>query len=307
MMYRRISVIITTYNSSHVIERSLNSIKNQKNIDVEVLVVDDCSLDLAKLSKIIKYYSQEIDILFLPQNKKGNANISRNIGIKNASYDYVAFLDADDTWQPEHLTKCVEKMSKDKASLCFSRVQFNQDNKVLPSSNALFIGEISSFIFNNGVAVTSSIVAKRDALLQCMFDESQFKHQDWEFLIRFEKTFKVCQSEYVGLNYTLSTGTNMSSKFNPAATVRFINNTLPEKYHNVMLLSQLYPMIKQRNSNAIIHLTKELNDTYKYTPNNIGFRIKFYSVLFSKGFNLFNRITFRVLDSCIRLYKKLLN
>lgn len=301
-----VSVIITTYNSKSTIVNALNSICAQANVNVEIIIVDDLSDDFIELKKI-KTCFQNADIKIVQPIQKGNANISRNIGIKNAKYDYVAFLDADDTWEPNHLSSSIDSMLSHNAELCFSKVQLVKSGVIQTDLQPVFKGDVAEYIFSNGVAVTSSIVAKCDALLRCMFDEKQQKHQDWEFLIRFEKQFKVCQSPYVGLNYTLSTGTNMSSKFNPAATVRFLNNTLPEKYHNVMLLSQLYLMIKQRNRNAIIHLTKELNDTYKYTPKNIGFRLKLYSVLFSKGFNLFNRITFRVLDSCIRLYKKLLN
>lgn len=296
-MLNRVSIIITTYNSSEIIERSLKSIKNQSDIEFEVLIVDDCSTDYAELSKIIKSYSQEIDIHFLPQNKKGNANISRNIGIKSASYDYVAFLDADDTWQPNHVSSAIDSMKKKDAALCFCKVQLVKNDKMQKSSQPIFHGDIAEYIFSNGIAVTSSVVAKYDALLQCLFDEKQQKHQDWEFLIRFEKKFKICQSEYVGLNYTLSTGTNMSSKFNPAATVRFLNNTLPKKYHNAMLLSQLYQMIEQRNSSAIIHLTKELNEAYKYVPTNLGFRVNLYLTLFRGGFSPLKNITFKFLDA----------
>lgn len=91
MKMKKLSVIIPMYNSSKFIEEAVKSVLVQKNIDIEVIVVDDGSTDnsCAKLAK----YRNEI-CLFHKEN--GGASSARNFGLRNCSGDYVMFLDADD-------------------------------------------------------------------------------------------------------------------------------------------------------------------------------------------------------------------
>ena len=160
------------------------------------------------------------------------------------------------------------------------------------------------FIFSNGVAITSSIVAKKEAISVCLFDEEQLKHQDWEFLIRFEKQFEICQSSYVGLNYTLSNSLNMSSSANPSATIRFLNKTLPLKYHKKMLLTQLYLIIQKKDFDAFNKLKYELNKNYKYNKSNLGIRTRIYLNLFNKGFIFSSSAIYKIIDFNIRIIKR---
>ncbi|MEI8597177.1 glycosyltransferase family 2 protein [Vibrio sp. M60_M31a] len=242
---KSISVIITTYNSSSVINKSLDSVVQQKNVRFEVIIVDDLSDDIEALKSIIDLYPN-VNISLVQPKKKGNANISRNLGVNNAKYNYIAFLDADDTWNKNHLEQAIITLESHNADICFSRIQFTVDNINQEYVQPVYSGDISDFIFSNGLAVTSSLVIKKRFSHRCKFDEKQLKHQDWEFLIRAQKEgLKIVQSDYLGLNYTLSTGSNMSSKFNPKATARFIVKTLPQKHHNIMLRGQVNSMLFQ--------------------------------------------------------------
>lgn len=267
-----ISVIITTYNSSKTIIAAIESIKLQKNILSEIIIVDDHSDDFEELKSnliLLKY----IDIKIIQPPKKGNANISRNLGVKHAKYKYIAFLDADDTWNDEHLFKGVSCLQSNNIDIVFSKAQFVKDNVITLCKQPEYRGDIADYIFSNGVAVTSSLIVKKTSFEKCIFDEEQLKHQDWEFLIRAQKEgIKIDQVDYIGLNYTLSTGSNMSSNFNPQATIRFLEKTLPKEYHDQMISSQLNAMI---NKNAFCD-AKYLFENYKYKHslnNMLIFRI----------------------------------
>jgi glycosyltransferase involved in cell wall biosynthesis len=268
-MIESVSVVITTYNSSNDITKALQSVQDQVDVQTEILVVDDHSKDFELLSKIITTSFNHLDISIKQGAIKGNANVSRNIGICAAKYDYVAFLDADDTWNPKHLNKCITKIQQTDLPLCFSQVQFSNGNEVIQHSFVEFNGDVAKYIFNNGVAVTSSIVVKRLDALEVMFDEEQDKHQDWEFLIRFNKNKRICQSDYIGLNYTLGSSNNMSSSFNPLASIRFMNNTLPNCFHRVFFNSQFEIMLKKDNE-KLFDLLREFNKEYMHNKNNIG-------------------------------------
>ena len=97
-MYK-LSIIVPIYNAENELKNTLDSIINQTMDlnDIEVIMVNDCSTDNSK--QIIEEYCQKYDnfkSIHLDENT-GSPSIPRNVGIKNASSEYILFLDADDT------------------------------------------------------------------------------------------------------------------------------------------------------------------------------------------------------------------
>lgn len=99
----KISMIVPTYNVENDLKRAIDSLLNQTIgfENIEVLLVDDFSIDNTR-QVIIDYAKQyeNIKYIFLESNS-GSAGKPRNIGIKNASADYIMFLDNDDEYVPE--------------------------------------------------------------------------------------------------------------------------------------------------------------------------------------------------------------
>jgi len=94
------SVVIPTYNALSYLKRSLDSVLSQSFDNYDVLVIDNSSTDGTKdyLNSI-----QDNRISWYQVNNNGVIGYSRNIGIKEAKGDWVAFLDADDEWQQNKL------------------------------------------------------------------------------------------------------------------------------------------------------------------------------------------------------------
>lgn len=95
---KKVSVIVTTYNSEFTIEKTIQSILNQdgvnKDFGLELIVVDDCSSDRTR--DILQKY----DLLLLStEGNTGGPNKGRNIGLKCATGDYLCIADHDDVWQ----------------------------------------------------------------------------------------------------------------------------------------------------------------------------------------------------------------
>ena len=76
---------------------------------LEVIVVDDGSTD--QTAEIARGFGNRIR--YIHQENAGSA-VARNQGINAAAGEWVAFLDADDSWLPEHLERCWEVISKDR-------------------------------------------------------------------------------------------------------------------------------------------------------------------------------------------------
>jgi glycosyltransferase involved in cell wall biosynthesis len=267
-----ISVIITTYNSSDCIEKAIQSVIKQCDVTTEIIIVDDCSNDYSALKLNAESYFQDCLITILQPDEKGNANVSRNIGIQTAQYPYVAFLDADDTWNEQHLISCLSTMREQSLDACFGRVNLIAGQRVTKSTPIYKSqSDICDFIFvQGGISVTSSFVIAKQTLADITFNNKLFKHQDWDFLVRYTSKYKLGQSAYYGLNYTLSTGTNMSSKFNFDASVRFMNETLPTPWHCKFITSSISKIVNEKRYNDLVSLREKLHEKYKKPVQLLG-------------------------------------
>lgn len=96
------SIIIPLYNKENYIQEALKSILKQRFQDFEIIIVNDCSTDKS-LEKAEEINSEKIRFIHHEKNKGLSA--SRNTGIRNAKAQFVVFLDADDSWQPQFLEK----------------------------------------------------------------------------------------------------------------------------------------------------------------------------------------------------------
>ena len=98
-----VSVVIPTYNCSIYIGDTVRSVLSQTYKDLEIIVVDDGSIDNTK--QALELFRGKI--VYIYQENKGLAE-ARNTGIKASKGEYVAFLDADDLWLEDKIEKQVE-------------------------------------------------------------------------------------------------------------------------------------------------------------------------------------------------------
>ncbi|GIK61339.1 MAG: glycosyltransferase [Ignavibacteriota bacterium] len=101
LMYKvSVSVIIPTFDRPNFLDDALESLTNQSFKDFEVIVINNGEV---KISDLIERFSGRISIRLYDSEIKGNVSHAKNIGLKAASGKYVAYLDDDDWYHPEHL------------------------------------------------------------------------------------------------------------------------------------------------------------------------------------------------------------
>jgi glycosyltransferase involved in cell wall biosynthesis len=99
-----VSVVIPTYNAAATVAETLLSVCAQTRMPREVIVVDDCSSD--NTIEVVKSVAQNFEsgqLKIVQNDKNQGAAETRNTGWSLASGEYVAFLDADDTWHPRKI------------------------------------------------------------------------------------------------------------------------------------------------------------------------------------------------------------
>lgn len=102
------SVIIPLYNKARYILRTLNSVFGQEYPFFEIIVIDDGSTDGGG-ELVVSEFGNKVRLI--RQSNQGVA-AARNVGIQNASFDYLAFLDADDVWHPAYLSWMKELLNR---------------------------------------------------------------------------------------------------------------------------------------------------------------------------------------------------
>ncbi|MDS3862226.1 glycosyltransferase family A protein [Thermosynechococcaceae cyanobacterium BACA0444] len=114
-----VSCIIPTFNSGSYLDEAIESILNQTWRPLEIIIADDSSTDNTR--EIALSYSASIS--FYSQPTSGPA-ATRNLGLSHAQGEFIAFLDADDLWHPEKLTRQMTAFCNDaELSLCITYVE----------------------------------------------------------------------------------------------------------------------------------------------------------------------------------------
>lgn len=117
-----VSVITPAYNSEKYILESIESVIAQSWKDWEMIIVDDCSNDLTA-DIVKKISSSETRIKLIELNSNMGAGKARNIAIDRSRGDYIAFLDSDDVWHPDKLTRQIHFMEQ--KGILFSFTQYS--------------------------------------------------------------------------------------------------------------------------------------------------------------------------------------
>lgn len=103
---QKISVVIPVYNVEHYIEQCLISVIHQTYKNLEIIIVDDGSPDNSNLI-YTKYAKQDNRIKIIKQENKGLSG-ARNTGLRNATGEYIHFIDSDDYIDIDYYEKIIE-------------------------------------------------------------------------------------------------------------------------------------------------------------------------------------------------------
>ena len=127
---KKVSIVIPMYNSFHMMERNLSVLSNQKDIEIEIVIVDDCSTD-DSYSKAKEYAGEKPNIVVVKNDKNGGPGYSRNNGIQYTTGEYITFVDSDDYLSDDFSTTIAPLLSREYDCIIFNYENVDEKGSVL--------------------------------------------------------------------------------------------------------------------------------------------------------------------------------
>lgn len=196
-MNKKVSVIISTYNRAIYIERAIQSILSQTYKNIEIIVVDDNnenSVARAEMIEKMKKYDKNNKVIYLKHKVNKNGAAARNTGISYATGDYITFLDDDDYFFPDRISKLVKKIKDSSCDAIYTGFIIVKNKKILNISDAIKNGNLQLDILkqNSFFGTGSNMFFKTSILREIHgFDESFLRNQDLEVFVRFFRKYKI--------------------------------------------------------------------------------------------------------------------
>jgi glycosyltransferase involved in cell wall biosynthesis len=185
-----ISVVLATYNRRHSLPRAVASVLAQDDVRFELIVVDDASRD-GTADYLTTLADPRIRTVTVERN--GGPSAARNLGLKAARADVVAFLDSDDAYRPHRLAAPLAAFAADASVVCTLSSAIRHDRKRTREARIPAVGLSSSsfewaLICDLIPVEASSITVRRGpAMAEGGFCERLRLTEDREFLIRLAR------------------------------------------------------------------------------------------------------------------------
>jgi len=193
MTEMRVSAIITAYNSEAFIAEAISSVLKQSRPVDEIVVVDDGSTD-GTAAAVAQFSDRGVRYIYQDNQGQGAA---LNRGIREASGNLLAFLDADDTWLENKNQIQVEYLSNHPQVVMVSGLEWIWDvredtrhiSRRKPKNSTVLRRDI---VIHNMVGNPSMVTLRREAIEHVgLFDHNIRWSPDWELWIRIVSCFEV--------------------------------------------------------------------------------------------------------------------
>ena len=191
-----VSIVMPTWNRGPQIRRAIDSVRAQTYGNWELHVVDDGSTD--DTEQVLRGVLAFDDRVHVHVTDHGGVCHARNVGIARAQGRYVAFLDSDNTWNPDYLAAMVSELEANDWRMGHAALRIHDDGGV---SYRWFEGTLEHLLVANHVDL-NVLVVRRDLLEEVGgFDESLRRAVDYDLVLRLAAADHLHQVDVVGADY----------------------------------------------------------------------------------------------------------
>ena len=190
-----VSIIVPTYKRPNKLIQTIKSVKKQTFRNWELIVIDDNNFGnkyFVETEKIMSRYELDLKIRFFQNKKNKGACAARNLGIKKAKGELIAFLDDDDIWLPNKLNLQISLFKKNKklglnfSDLILMDTEYNSETLIRFGYQNL---DFLKYLLQKGGGICTSAIMVRKEILKKVggFNESLPSYQDYDLLLKISK------------------------------------------------------------------------------------------------------------------------
>lgn len=216
MAQPKVSVVITCYKYANFLPFAIESVLNQSWRNVELVMVNDGSPD--NTDEVMQRFKDDPRVVYVNQNNAGQA-VAKNNGIRRATGQYIAFLDADDIWELDKLEKQLPLFSDPQVGVVYGRVVYidEENNPVYFAEDGSRVllkpqqGWITEALFLDNFVPFSGCTVRRECFERVgLLDESYRMGIDWDIWLRISIYYKFSMVDAVVLRYRVGHAGQMS-------------------------------------------------------------------------------------------------
>ena len=208
-----VSVIMPIYNAEKCLIETLNSIFSQDYKNIEIILVDDCSKDnSAKM--ITDFQKGHPEIVYYLQEKNMGAGAARNKALELSKGQYVAFLDSDDIWMPNKISRQIELMKVKNSPFSYTAIEMMDENsETIKGKRNIRETCDYKYLLHNTIIATSSVVIDRTVLgdFRMPLRRGGQDYATWLMLLRDGAV--ACGINEALVRYRVASGSLSSNKF----------------------------------------------------------------------------------------------
>lgn len=208
-----VSVIMPIYNAEKCLIETLNSIFSQDYKNIEIILVDDCSKDnSAKM--IADFQKGHPEIVYYLQEKNMGAGAARNKALELSKGQYVAFLDSDDIWMPNKISRQIELMKVKNSPFSYTAIEMmNENSETIKGKRNIRETCDYKYLLHNTIIATSSVVIDRTVLgdFRMPLRRGGQDYATWLMLLRDGAV--ACGINEALVRYRVASGSLSSNKF----------------------------------------------------------------------------------------------
>lgn len=189
-----VSVIIPVYNRFELAKEAVSSVIGQTFRDLELIIVDDGSIDMTSL--LPTYYADDLRVKYIRLKHSGMPGLVRNRGVDIATGRYIAFLDSDDLWMAEKIDRQLNYLTKNPSCrIVHTRETWIRNGKTV--SQAGFNHKRFGDIFQD--ALEKCIIGPSTVLMEkSLYSELGGFDEELEIAEDYELWLRLCNSNSVG-------------------------------------------------------------------------------------------------------------
>jgi len=183
-----VSVIVPLFNAEKYIAETIQSVIDQTYNTWELIIIDDCSTDRSR--EVVQSFVKIDDRIRLIESESnfGGPAGPRNIGVGCSEGEYIAFLDADDVWLNDKLTKEIEYIISSGADIVHTLANTIDENSLITGEfqnqrvyNKLkYILSAKSIIYYTNYININSVLMRNDKNISFNIDKNLIAMEDWK-------------------------------------------------------------------------------------------------------------------------------